>query len=189
MVPAAVCADGTAVAGVVCEWRLVMTVTIAPPAATRHRPAPVLTTIGVLVFLGITAMAGGGALVFNLGAAPPGDWLDRIPLIDSWLVPGLVLGVGFGLGSLVAAYGVLRKPRWRWAGFVERLTRYHWSWMTTVLIGLGHVAWIALELTYLPELSVLQVVYGGVGVALVLLPLLTPVRTYLRADPTQLPIS
>jgi hypothetical protein len=30
----------------------------------------------------------------------------------------------------------------------------------------------------------LQVVFGGVGVALVLLPLLAPVRTYLRADPT-----
>lgn len=138
--PRRVCTDGTAEAGVLCERRRVMTVTMTPPAPTRHRPASVLTAIAVLVFLGISAVAGGVALVFGIGAAPPSDWLDGIPLIDSWVVPGLVLGIGFGLGSLVAAYGMLRKPWWRWLGFLERLTRHHWSWVATILIGLCHVA-------------------------------------------------
>lgn len=82
-------------------------------------------------------------------------------------MPGLVLGVGFGLGSLVTAYGMLR--------------RYRWSWIATLLIGLGHVVWIALELIYLPEPSALQVVYGAVGAALLLLPWHPAVRGYFAA--------
>ena len=163
------------------QWKNLISVTPAP-VVSRHRPAPVLIVVCVLVFLGVSAVAGGVALLLDIGAAPPADWLNQIPLIDSWIVPGLVLSIGFGLGSLVAAVGVLRKPRWPWLGVVERFTHHHWSWTATILIGLGHVTWIALELRYLPELSALQAVYGGVGIALVLLPILAPVRAYLCAD-------
>lgn len=83
-----------------------MVITISS-TVTSHRPAAVPTIAGVLTFLGLSAFAGGVALVFGAGAAPPEEWLDQIPLIDSWTVPGLVLGVGFGLGSLIAP----RRPR------------------------------------------------------------------------------
>jgi hypothetical protein len=157
-----------------------MAVTVTP-AMTGHRPAAVWTIVGVLVFLGVSAVAGGVAMVFGIGAAPPHEWLDRVPLVDTWLVPGLVLGVGFGLGSLLAAYGMLRRPRWAWLRPVERLTRHHWSWIVTILLGLGQIAWIVIELTYIP-LSGLQALYGGVGVALVLLPVHPAVRGHLAVD-------
>jgi hypothetical protein len=150
-----------------------MAVTVTP---AEHRPAAVRITIGVLAFLGISAVAGGVALVLGVGAAPPAEWLDDIPFIDSWVVPGLVLGLGFGVGSLLAAFGMLRRPQWAWLAPVERLTRDHWSWIATILIGVGHIAWIVLELIYLRETSDLQIVYGAVGVALVALPMLPAVR-------------
>jgi hypothetical protein len=146
---------------------------------TRHRPAAAWTTAGVLVFLGVSASARGVAMVFGIGPPLPPDWLDAIPLIDSWVVPGVVLGVGFGLGSLLVAYGVLRRP----GRFAEGLTGRHWSWLATVLIGGCQVVWIGLELIFLPQLSVLEAVYGGVGVALVLLPTRSSVRAYLAAPP------
>jgi hypothetical protein len=158
-----------------------MSVVYASKAA-RHRQPAVLSMIGVLAFLGFSALGGGVAMVAGGGLTPPTAWLDEIPVVDSWVVPGLVLGIGFGLGSMITAYGVLRKPRWPWLGLVERLTRHHWSWLATILIGLGHIAWITLELIYLPELSALQAVYGGVGAALLVLPMLRPVREYLRTD-------
>jgi hypothetical protein len=158
-----------------------MAVTVTP-TVTERRPAAVVAIIGVLVFLGISAVAGGIAMVLGVGAAPPEDWLTEIPLIDNWVVPGLVLGIGFGVGSLVSAYGMLRRPAWPWLRFPERLTRHHWSWLATVLIGAGHIAWITIELIYIP-LSVLQAVYGGVGVALLFLPLHPAVRRYLTAGP------
>ncbi|HEV8565855.1 MAG TPA: hypothetical protein VGQ92_02020 [Actinoplanes sp.] len=159
-----------------------MSVALSRKASDR-RPATVTATAGVLGFLGLSAAAGGAAMLSGIGdAAPPGDWLDAIPVVDSWLVPGLVLGVGFGLGSLVATFGVLRRPRWAWLRPVERLSGHHWSWLATLLIGLGQVVWIALELVYLPEPSMLQAVYGVVGVALVLLSLHPAVRRYLAVQ-------
>jgi hypothetical protein len=140
----------------------------------------VVAAVSVLLFLGLSALAGGVALTLDVGAAPPRDWLDQIPLIDSWTGPGLVLGVGFGLGSLVAGYGMWRRPRWPWLRPVERLTRHDWPWIAAILIGAGHLGWIGLELVYLPELSILEAVYGAVGVALVLLPLLPSARNHLR---------
>jgi len=63
-----------------------------------------------------------------------------------------------------------------------RLTHHHWSWIATILIGLGHIAWIAAEIIYLPQPSALQAVYGALGVALLLLPLHAAVRGYLAAS-------
>jgi hypothetical protein len=145
-----------------------------------RRPAAVLSLGAVLLFLGISALAGGVALTLN-GSRPPQDWLGRIPLVDTWVVPGLVLGVGFGLGSVLVAYGVLFQPRWPWLSPVERITRHHWAWTATIGLGLGHISWIVLELFYLPELSVLQLVYGAVGVTLVSLPMLPSVGRHLAA--------
>jgi hypothetical protein len=155
-----------------------MTTTAA--ARRAGRPAPVLGMLGVLVFLGISATAGGIALIVG-AARPPDKWLDGIPVVETWTVPGLVLGVGFGLGSLLVAYGVLRRPRWPVLAPVERTTGHHWAWAGTLVLGVGHIAWIALELVFLPEPSALQVVYGAVGVALVTLPMLPAVRRYLRS--------
>lgn len=154
------------------------------PTLRRNRPAPVLATIGLLVFLGISAVAGGITLTFNPWDANtlPADYLDHLPLIDSWLVPGLVLGIGFGIGSLVTAYGMLRRPRWAWLAPVERATGHHWSWAVAIAIGLGHMVWILLELVYLPGLSPLEVVYGSVGAALVVLPALPSARDHLRSS-------
>jgi hypothetical protein len=162
-----------------------MTITVSP-TKIGHRPAAVVATVGVLVFLGISALGGGIAMVLGIGA-PPDTWLDEIPVIDSWVAPGLVLGIGFGAGSLVASYGMLRRSRLAWLGSVEQLTRHHWSWIATILIGLGQVAWIAIELIYLPELSALQAVYGSVGVVLLLLPMNSAVRRYLGPNPTRRP--
>jgi hypothetical protein len=147
-------------------------------AVKTGRPASVLATVGLLGFLGISATAGGIALASG-SAAPPERWLADIPLVDSWTVPGLVLGLGFGVGSLVTAYGMVRRPRWSWLHGIERLTGHHWSWLATILIGLGHAIWIGLELVFLPELSWLQVVYGAVALGLLVLPWLEPVRRYL----------
>lgn len=147
----------------------------------RKRSFPVLCTIFSMGFLGLSAFAGGLALMFNLGGGqPPVSWLDAIPLVDSWLLPGLVLALGFGIGSLVTTYGLIRRSHWSWLHGLERVTGHHWSWIATILIGAGQVAWIALELIYLPEPSFLQYLYGPLGLALVLLAGLGSVRSYLK---------
>ncbi|WP_432840071.1 hypothetical protein [Dactylosporangium sp. CA-092794] len=149
--------------------------------AVVRRPRPVTVTVGLLVFLALSAVAGGiGLIDGGISDQFPADWLDRLPLIDSWLIPGLVLGVGFGLGSFVAAYGMLTLRGGPRPAAALRWTGHHWSWSATIALGVGQVVWIALELIYLPGWSWLQVIYGGIGVALAVLPLLPAVSAHLR---------
>ncbi|GAA2626223.1 hypothetical protein [Paractinoplanes durhamensis] len=110
-------------------------------------------TAGVLSFLGVTAVGGGVAIL--VGATPPSSWLDNVPLISGWTIPGLVLALGFGAGSLLVTWGVLRGLRW--------------SRAAVLLDGLGLVVWIALEIAYLPQTSWLQWLYAAAGLALLLL--------------------
>ncbi|MDX1621296.1 MAG: hypothetical protein R3320_09915 [Nitriliruptorales bacterium] len=150
-----------------------------------HRPVAVRILVGLLVFLGITAIGGGLAMLGGIeGAAPPEEWLADIPIVDSWVVPGLVLTLVFGLGSLLAAYGVFRRPHWGWMRPVENATRHHWSETAAVALGLGQVAWIGLEVVYLDGLSWLMPFYGSVGLAIALSAVAPGTRGYLA-----LPIS
>ncbi|WP_214107586.1 hypothetical protein [Acrocarpospora catenulata] len=146
----------------------------------ERRPPAMITTIAVLGFLGLSAVAG-GILLLGPWADDlfPSDWLDLFPLIDSWLIPGLVLGIGFGLGSLVTACGMFARLRWSMLRPVERWTGHHWSWAATFLLGIGQVIWIGLELIYMPGQSWLHALYGGVGIALTLLPFTPQVRRQL----------
>jgi hypothetical protein len=161
--------------------------TARPPASaapagagvTGRRPRSVTALAAVLFFLGLTAVAGGTALVIGRGA-PPDGWLDRIPLVDSWTIPGLVLGLGFGVGSLFTGYGVLSGRSWWWLAGLERRTQHHWSWSAAILLGLGQAVWLGLEAVYLPALSPLQFVYAVVAVALLVSASLRSTRTYLR---------
>ena len=158
---------------------------MATTVCTRRRqPLAVRVTVGLLVFLGLTAAAGGFVMTTGLGGEqvrPPREWLDGIPLVSSWVVPGLVLCLGFGVGSLVTAWGMLRRPGWAWLGAAERLTGEHWSWLAAVVLGAGQVAWIALELVYLPAVSWFHPLYGAVGLALVALPLVPSAKAALGA--------
>ena len=136
-------------------------------------------TAGVLLFLGLTAVPSGVVMLVGGTDVFPAEWLDDFPLIDSLVLPGLVLLLGFGVGSLVTAYGVLRRPVWPVLGFVERWTRHHWSWLATILLGVGQTVWIGLEYVYLDTVSFLQPLYGTVGLLLALLPLTPGVRRWL----------
>lgn len=156
-----------------------MTLTSKPAEATTgsRRPTTATAAIAVLGFLGVSAVGGGIGLFFDIGMRDE-RWLDQIPLIPNWAVPGLVLGVGFGLGSLVVAYGVLRRPEWGWLAWAERLTGRHWAWVATLVLGIAMVAWIGLQLIWL-SISFLHVIYGLVGLALIVLAWSGSLRDYL----------
>jgi hypothetical protein len=143
-----------------------MTTTVAPAMeATSRRPASAATAIAILWFLGITAVGGGIGFFLDLGMRDPA-WLDEIPLVTNWVLPGLVLGIGFGLGSMFTAIGVTQRPRLTWLNWLENLTKHHWSWFGTLLLGLGMMTWIGLQLIWI-DLSFLHVIYGIVGILLV----------------------
>ena len=153
---------------------------VATGVERAHRPFPVLLTIVLLLVLGIGALGGGATMLFGIGGESilPDEYLEALPLVTSWVVPGLILVIGFGLGSLITAYGVSRRPAWPWVGGVEQLTGHHWSWIATVVIGVGQMIWITIELFSIP-FSALMPTFGLVGLALAVLPLTRQVRRHL----------
>lgn len=134
--------------------------------------------IGLLGFVGVTALGGGiEMLAFPLGNDfVPRAWLDHVPVVETWVLPGIVLGSVFGIGSLCAAVGLWRRRRQDPRNVVERATGRHWSWAASLVIGALLFAWIMLEVVFIPERSVIEALYLSVSVAIVWLTLRSDVR-------------
>jgi hypothetical protein len=169
----------------------------ATPTGTSagRRPAAVTATVGVLLALGVSALGGGiEMLVFRDGGRYlPSEWLDEIPLVDSYVAPGLVLGTVFGAGSLGTAVGMLQQRRRRAWHAVERATGRHWSWASTVALGVGFTGWLSVEIALLGGPRALDAeeraagyatyaVFGSVAAALLTLPHTRAVRRHLALD-------
>jgi penicillin G amidase len=141
---------------------------------TSHRARPTLSVLlfALLVFQGLSGLAGGLALTFDATGASIGldpGWLDG-SLFPDFRVPGLFLLVFLGIGPLITARMV-----WR---------RGAWAWSASLMVGLTLLAWIYVEILvvgYQPR-PPLQLVYGLVGLAIVGLALHSSVRRELRAS-------
>ena len=129
--------------------------------STASIPQPTMNragrwTVGLLVTLGLMALAGGAALVSRPDGSVmqmPLSWLAGSPFPD-FLIPGLILGGLFGLGSLaVAGLGV---RAWRIAPFLA------------FAIGCGQMIWIVVELAIIKGISILHPICFGIGLAIAL---------------------
>jgi hypothetical protein len=150
-----------------------------PPHSAR--PLSLRWLLGCLAFLSLSAIFGGVVLV----GSPSGAWL-RIPLsilhyspFSDFLIPGLILGLVFGIGSFFAALALWLRPAWPFATALTRLTGEHWAWSAALAIGLGQIIWIVTQILMVRGLDGLQVLYGSLGVLIVVLTLRPGVRRYL----------
>ena len=151
----------------------------ARPAA--RRPVAATALIVVLLVQAVGAMAGGGALV----AAPDGgimkmpvSYLAGSPFHD-YLVPGIVLFVVLGLGPLLTAVALLRRPAGGRLAVLNPFPRQHWAWTLSGVVGVGLLIWIAVESTIIP-FSFLQPLYAAVGAVIVALTLMPSVGRFYR---------
>jgi membrane protein implicated in regulation of membrane protease activity len=157
----------------------------APATRGARRTPAVRALFCLLIFQALGAMLGGGMLMAQFGGGAewfPAEWLDDIPF-DSWLWPGLILGVGLGVSALALAYGLRRTPRWRVFAFIDRVTGHHWSWAGSVGLGIGLMAWIVVQRLLIPGTTWLQPFYFAVGAAITALALTPGVRRHLRHRP------
>jgi hypothetical protein len=151
------------------------------------RPAILRWLLGCLAFLGVSAAFGGIVLVLN----PTGTWL-QIPLsilqfspFRDFLIPGLLLGIVFGLGSFATLLALWFRPAWPLGTALTRFTGAHWSWSAALTIGLGQVIWIVTEVLMVRGTDWLQFVYGGLGLLIVLLSFQPSLRRYLALGPAR----
>jgi hypothetical protein len=104
--------------------------------------------IVLLIFGALSSFAGAVmAIAFN-GAGVPLEYLADSPF-DSYLVPGLILGVLVGGTQLSAA--------------VSLMSRHPWSLLISAIAGFGMIIWVFVELAVILAYSFLQTLYFGVG--------------------------
>jgi hypothetical protein len=132
------------------------TVAVRPTTAI---PRPELRLAGkvcvaFLIMLGLGALAGAVALL----AEPDGSimhfevtMLEGSPFSD-FMIPGLILGGLFGVGSLVVA--AMGLGRLRLAPFLA------------FAIGCGQMIWIVVQLAIIEDVSVLHPTFFGVGLVI-----------------------
>lgn len=121
------------------------------------RPVTVwLSVIGAFC-LGVTAFMSGLMMILD----PSGmamrlevEWLAGTPFQD-FLIPGFILFSVLGIGSFVVVYGIAR--------------RRQWAWWAAVGLGIALVGWILTQVLLLRMYHVLQLIYGVLGAALILL--------------------
>ncbi|MFC5501327.1 hypothetical protein ACFPJ4_03620 [Lysinimonas soli] len=142
-----------------------------------HRIARVFLLIA-LGFVGVTAVAGGAALVlgsaipgFAAGIAIPLSYLDGSPF-DSYVGPGVILAVVLGGVHVLA--------------FVLLLRRHPYALFAAAVAAFDTLIWIFVELVFIP-FSLLQLIYFAVGLAeagliMLGLGLLSPSRNAIPSD-------
>lgn len=110
--------------------------------------------VGVELFIGLTAVAGGFALLVHWIEFPI-ELLYGSPL-RSYDVPGVVLMVVVGGSALVAAFAVRR--------------RHPWAPEFSILAGMASIIWIAVEIAIVGLVGpVLQGLYFALGLVMILL--------------------
>jgi hypothetical protein len=93
-------------------------------------------------------------------------------------VPGILLIVLWGFGSLVTLLALWLRPQWAWLNRLTQWTHEQWAWTLTVALGLALAAWLIVQLVTLPAVAPIQYVLFGLASLLVLLPMLPGMRDY-----------
>jgi hypothetical protein len=112
------------------ELRSVVTTVVSK---RRDRPPQCWLLLGLLVFLGVRGVLGGGQFVLVPSGELIGlstELLAPTPL-DDFFLPGVVLLIGLGAVPLAAAYGLSRGDAW--------------AWPVVVAVGVGLLVWVFVE--------------------------------------------
>lgn len=142
------------------ETASVLLAPASPPSRGREQGrAWRRVTATLLLFSALSAIGGGGELVyFHDGSdfLPPISLLEHTPFAD-FLIPGLILVLVLGSSSLAASVLVLRRSKWA-VDF-------------TLLAGGSLLSWIVAEVAMMRSAYWLHWLYGGLGLAILLLAL------------------
>lgn len=150
----------------------------------NKKPAALYFLSVLVLFQSIGGLFGGLSLTLK----PSGDFLN-MPLsylgnspFHDYLIPGLILSIILGIYPMVVSYSILKEPEWRW---MERLNIYkdqRNAWTHSLYLGIILIFWIDFEIMFIGYSDFLQTVYSLLGMLILIITLLPPVKNYFRKN-------
>ena len=138
--------------------------------------------IGLLAFLCVGAMFGGGALIIS----PSGELLG-MPLsmikdspFPNFLIPAIFLFVVLGLAPCLLTFALVKKPESEIADRVNIFKDMHWAWSFSLYIGLILILWIQLEMLFIHSVHWSHTFYMFFAVTILLVAILPQVRNFYK---------
>lgn len=135
--------------------------------------------ISLLLFLGLSAIGGGGALIIS----PSGKLLGGLPLsilayspFSDFLVPGIILFTILGLSPCFISYALIKKSTNRIAEYFNLFKDMFWGWTYSIYAAFALIIWIQVETIYIQGVSWLQTFYMLYSIPLIFVALLPQVR-------------
>ncbi len=152
----------------------------------QSRPFTVYVLMALLLFLGISAMYGGYSLIADPSGHRlqlPSGWLELTPF-PNYFIPGLILFSVLGVFPLVVTMLLYFKPHWSIMRGLEYLTHEHWSWFTSLTVGIALIIWITVQFLMFgakhPVQIGLELTLGTLGIIIIALSLFPSVRRYYK---------
>lgn len=147
------------------------------------RPTIWLLVLSVcLVLLAVNGFIGGYLMLADPNGAPMGmpvSLLERT-LFHDFTIPGVLLIVIWGLGSLTTLIGLWARQASPVFSPLTDWTGEHWGWVASIVLGTGLFVWLVYQVFTLPEMAVIQYILFALALILIGLPLLSAMRRYYR---------
>ena len=125
-----------------------------------------LLAIVLLITVGLGALFGGTALVLDTSGKSlniSAEILKNSPF-DNFLLPGLILLIVLGFGSIVTSITVIKRAN----GYP----------FLTIFMGFALSIWIAVQMLIIHEVHLLHLVFGILGILLIVLGMVLRKREY-----------
>ena len=134
--------------------------------------------IGLLVFLGIGAIGGGGVYIISPSGklmGMPLSMLNKSPF-DNFLIPGIILFSVLGIAPTLLARALYRKTASKLAERFNFFIDMHWTWTFSIYVAFALIIWLQIEMQMLSAVSWLHTFYMFLAVLIIFVALLPQER-------------
>ena len=141
------------------------------------RPLALFPLLLLHILLGINALYGGWMLMNDpLAFGMKAEWVDDTPF-RGYFLPGLILFVLLGVFPLFTCIGLLGKPGWQWAGWLNIYPDRHWAWTYSLFTSLMVLIWMNVQMFVIPSFW-LQPFFLAGGLLILILTLWPAIMRY-----------
>jgi hypothetical protein len=141
------------------------------------------THLSLLVFLGLSAIGGGGALIIS----PSGKLLGGLPLsllknspFDNFLIPGIILFIILGVFPIFIVFALIKKPVSLFAQRFNLFSDMHWAWTFSIYIAFVLIIWIQVETIFIQGVGWLQTFYMLYAIPMIIFALLPQTKKFYK---------